>query len=155
MKVSLVSHSQSPQQLDVTDTEIRIFRVPGVRTYSLYSDDRLRAVVESKHDLCILWVGSNDMAEGMNPQELIQTIKNIIRNNERDCGAIVCLCLIEPRTKAGDRPISATNYKKVQQSINSKLKRTVHNEVIHFDTAFYVEILNLGVHWTSEARSLF
>ena len=153
MKVSLVGHSQIPQQLEVAGTETRIFRAPGGRADSFYSDDRLRAVLEWKHDLCILWVGSNDIAEGMKPQELTQTIKDIIRNIERDCGAIVCLCLIEPRTRAGDRPISATNYKKVQQSVNSKLKRTLHNQVIHFNTAFYVETLNSGgVHWTSEGR---
>ena len=153
-KVSLVGHSQIPYSLNVHNSEIRIFRAPGGRASSFFSDERLNRVLSWKHDLCLLWLGSNDIADGIDPSLLTNTIREITRTIERDCEAVVCICLIEPRLYSGVRPISAENYKKVQHSINNRIKRCMRNQVIHFNSNFYVESLSSdGVHWSSAGRS--
>ena len=134
-KVSLVGHSQLPNYLEVEGTEIRIFRAPGGHAETFFSDDRLNRVLQWKHDHCILWLGSNDIAEGMSPEGLFNTIKEITKTIERECGAVVQICLLEPRIYSDEEkaPISNLNYKKVMNSVNNRIKRFLRNATIHFN----------------------
>ena len=97
LKVSLVGHSQIPRSLNVDNVNLRVFRAPGGHAHSFDSDHRLNQVLSWEHDLCILWLGSNDIASGIDPGLLAEKILNSALEIERNCGAIVRICLIEPR----------------------------------------------------------
>ena len=149
-KVSLVGHSQLPTFLQVEQTEIRIFRAPGSRASTFFNDQRLNQVLQWKHDHCILWLGSNDIVEGMSPGELFHNIKEITRAIENECGAVVQICLIEPRIypNSPNAPITSENYKKVMHSINKRIKRSMRHTTINFNTISYVqELARDGVHF--------
>lgn len=153
LRVSLVGHSQIPKSLHVPGAEIRIFRAPGGRAASFFSDVRMSDVLQWNHDLCILWLGSNDIADGIVLSELSSTIQEIVVAIEEQCEATVCVCLVEPRLYGDFAPISAEDYKKVQNAVNKRLKRKLENQHIHFNTTAFVEELSSdGVHWTDEGR---
>ena len=78
MKVSLVGHSQLPYELYVEGAEIKIFRAPGGRADSFFNDERLNSVLNWPHDLCILWLGSNDIEEDTVVGEVVDNITEII-----------------------------------------------------------------------------
>ncbi|KAK3851050.1 hypothetical protein Pcinc_042275 [Petrolisthes cinctipes] len=151
----MVGHSQIPQTLVVPDVDVQVFRAPGGRASSFFTDARLYRVLAWKHDLCILWLGSNDVADdGIVPNELTKNIMEIIQTIERDCEAKVCVCLIEPRKYPNEYPITSATYKKIQNSINSKIKRRIKNQVIHFNTQTFANSLaSDGVQFNDEGRS--
>ena len=153
LKVSLVGHSQVPRVLEIDGVEIRIFRAPGGHAHSFESDHRLNQVLNWEHDLSILWLGSNDITNGINPGLLADKILDVAREIESNCGASVRICLIEPRVYSRRGPISTEDYKKVQNSINKKIKRNKKFRVIHFNTLSFQETLSGdGVHWSSEGQ---
>ena len=65
--VALVGHSQIPTQLTLEDANLAVFRAPGGKAKSFYKDDRLRKVLSWSGDICVLWIGSNDIVDGMSP----------------------------------------------------------------------------------------
>ena len=81
-KVSLVGHSQLPPQLSVPDTEINIYRAPGGKATTFFSDERLNDVLTWTHDLCILWLGSNDIREDSEPQEIVNDLVEVVESIE-------------------------------------------------------------------------
>lgn len=154
-KASLVGHSQLPNSLQVDETEIRIFRAPGAHASTFFSDERLNQVLRWKHDHCILWLGSNDIVEGMSTEVLFNDIKEITHTIEKECGAVVQICLIEPRVYPDhpNAPITSENYKKVMHSVNKRIKRSMRNATIHFNTTTYVkELARDGVHFSEEGK---
>lgn len=153
LKVSLVGHSQIPKSLDVDRVDVRIFRAPGGHAHSFDSDHRLNQVLNWEHDLSILWLGSNDIASGIDPGLLAEKVLDIAREIERNCGAIVRICLIEPRVYSRRGPISSEEYKKVQNSVNKRIKRVKKYRVIQFNTLSFQETLSGdGTHWSSEGK---
>ena len=154
-KVSLVGHSQVPQTFNVNKVEIKIFRAPGGHASSFFSDNRLNSVLSWKHDLCILWIGSNDISQETDIEILFNDLKEIVNNIERECGALVTICQIEPRIYSDNGPISTPDYVKIQRAVNKKIKRSLRNPTINFNTKTYIEHLSSdGVHWNSEGRRL-
>ena len=152
-KVSLVGHSQVPQDLSVPGTEIRIFRGTGGKASDFYTDSRMNGVLEWQHDLCILWLGSNDINKNSNPQEIANNIIQIVEQIEKDCQAVVRVCLVEPRFYPNEEYMTDEDYRKVQSSVNRKLQRRLANEFIHFNSSSWVEELSGdGVHWNDTGK---
>ena len=73
-KISVVGHSQVPKKLEVEDAEIRIFRGPGDRADNFHNDTRMSEVLNWEHDLCILWIGSNDIDQESRPKDIAENI---------------------------------------------------------------------------------
>jgi len=152
-KVSLVGHSQIPKSLNVPNVELNIFRAPGGKASSFFEDNRMNEVLKWEHDLCILWLGSNDIKSNTNPDELLDRIAEICHAIERDCQAVVIVCQIEPRLYLREIPVSHNQYKKIQGGINNRLKRRLSNKLIHFNTCLFVkELASDGVHWSNTGR---
>lgn len=150
-KVSLVGHSQLPNDLSVNNAEIQIYKRPGGRAGNFYNDRRLNEVLEWKHDLCILWLGSNDIDNVKRPRDIANNIIEVIQSIEQNCQAIVYICLVEPRFYTNGF-MSEEDYRKVQRKINKILKEQ-GNQVIHFNSSSWVEYLDSdGIHWTNEGR---
>ena len=150
-KVSLVGHSQLPNNLTVNNAEIRIFRGPGGRADSFFDDSRMNEVLEWEHDLCILWIGSNDIDNETRPKDIAENIIEVIQSIEQNCEAVVYICLVEPRFYASGF-MSEEDYRKVQRKINKILKEQ-GNQVIQFNSSSWVEYLGSdGVHWNEEGR---
>ena len=155
LQVSLVGHSQLPRNLTVPETEIKIFRAPGGRADSFFSDHRLRDVLDWEHDFCILWLGSNDIEDDTDPNELFEEIQSIYEAIVSDCGAVVHVCQIEPRLYAGATPIDSDGYRKIQNSVNKKIKRKLTTRTTHFTASNFVETLSEdGVHWNAERKEM-
>lgn len=151
LKVSLVGHTQLPHSLSVAETELRIFRFPGGRAKNFFSDQRLNRVL----DFCILWLGTNDIKTSTHPGELFEEIKGVHDHIVSDCGAVVHICQMEPRTYAGETTINSEGYRKVQNSVNKKIKRKLTNRTTHFNAASFVDTLSEdGVHWTGRRKNL-
>ena len=150
-KVSLVGHSQLPEQLTVSNTEIQIYRSPGARADEFFEDETLREVLNWEHDLCILWLGSNDIDGETSPNEIAENIKEIIEEIEQECQAVVWICLVEPRFYTNGF-MSDEDYRRAQRRINRVLKE-LGNQVIQFNGQQWIEALNSGgVHWTAEGK---
>ena len=152
-KVSLVGHSQLPSHLSFPDADIRIYRAPGARAANFFNDERLVEVLNWKHDLCILWLGSNDITPDSTPQEVANDVVTIINSIEEECDAIVRVCLVEPRFYEDEEYMSHDHYKRIQSAVNRKLKRWLSNEFIQFNSNSWVENLaSDGVHFNSEGK---
>lgn len=150
-KISLVGHSQIPKHFEFPNTEIKIFRAPGAKASSFFQDVRMNKVLEWEHDLTILWIGSNDINTDANPLEIFNHIKEIYLEIERNCQSIVYICQVEPRIRA--RNIPADIYKKIQNGINNRIKRSLKTPNIHFNNVSFVEELSGdGVHWSGAGR---
>ena len=152
-KVSLVGHSQIPSHLSAPDTEIRIFRAPGSRAATFFSDDRLNEVLNWTHDLCILWLGSNDIKPSSTPQGIVDDLAQVVDSIEESCGAIVKVCLVEPRFyEEGDR-MPSDQYKRIQEAVNRRLKRKLSNGFVQFNSNSWVtQLADDGVHWDEEGK---
>ena len=84
---------------------------------------------------------------------ITDNIKEIIREIERNCNTVVCVCQIEPREYSGTYPISSEDYKKFQYSINQRLKKQLSNRTIHFNNLIFKQSLSSdGVHWSVEGK---
>ena len=152
-KVSLVGHSQLPWDIEISGAEIRVFRAPGGRADSFYQDERLCEVLEWEHDLCILWLGSNDIEEDSHPAEIAERIENIVDDIETSCKAIVHVCLVEPRFYPGEEYMTHEQYGKIQRGINKKLRRRLNNMFIQFNSGDWIdEIAEDGVHFTEAGK---
>ena len=61
-KVALVGHSQIPIELpEIPGSELKIFRQPGAKLDDLFKHP-LRDLFEYRPDLCILYLGGNDLS---------------------------------------------------------------------------------------------
>ena len=150
-KVSLVGHSQLPNNLSVPNAEVRIHKAPGGRAENFFSNRRLNGVLQWKHDLCILWLGSNDIDNVKRPRYIANNILEVVQSIEDNCQALVYICLVEPRFYANGF-MSEVEYRKVQRKIN-KILKDQGNQTIHFNSKNWVEELGTdGVHWNNEGR---
>ncbi len=96
-KISIVGHSQVPKELHFPNTEIRIFRAPGGKAQFFQENELMNKILDWKLDLCIVWLGSNDITSNADPKEMFNFIKEICHTTEGDCHAEVYVCQIEPR----------------------------------------------------------
>lgn len=153
-KISLVGHSQIPHSLDAPRAEIRIFREPGRKTYSLFDDERMSDVLEWTHDYLIVWIGSNDIKEDWSHHEIVNDILEIVHAIEDECETTVQVCLHEPSFYPHGVPVSQDTYAKVHQTENKHLtKRLSDRSFLHFNTASYEKNLaEDGVYWIEEGH---
>lgn len=150
-KVSLVGHSQLPDDLSINNAEIQIYRGPGGRADNFFEDERLNEVLNWEHDLSILWLGSNDIDNETQPRDIANNILKVVESIEENCQAVVWICLVEPRLYTNGFMMEE-DYRKVQRKINKILKEK-GNQVIHFNSNDWVEYLaSDGIHWTVEGR---
>lgn len=111
-------------------------------------------MLQWEHAFCIIWRGSNHIEASTDPGELYEKIK-VHDTIVSDCGAVVHVCQIEPHIYAGEMPIDSDGYRKVQNSVNKKIKRKLTNRTTHLTAASFVETLSKdGVHWTGEGREM-
>ena len=150
-KVSLVGHSQLPTSLTVNNALVRTYRRPGGRADEFFEDELLSDVLNWEHDMCILWLGSNDIDNETRPRDIAENIIEVVESIEENCNAVVWICLVEPRFYA-DGFMTEEDYRKVQRKINKILKEE-GNQVIHFNSSSWVDYLDSdGVHWNAEGR---
>ena len=148
LKVAIVGHSQCPVDLAVPGCQVRVFREPGGRADAFRSDPRLYEVLEWQHDLCLLWIGSNDIAEDTEVNVLTQHIREIKEVIEESCDSIVRVVAVEPRQYVGECPISATRYGSVMRAVNRKLAKSLPHKLIQFNKQWYIDNLaHDGVHF--------
>ena len=158
-RVALVGHSQLPRELNVPypGIELRIFRAPGARATNFESRARLRDALAWKHDLTILWIGSNDITTHTIPNDLAHDIQAIITNFESQCGSEVSIVLIEPRLpdpRFGHNP-SSEAYRLIADGVNRRLIRRNRNRYTLSMGArpFVAGLGRDGVHWARASRA--
>ncbi len=113
----------------------------------------MNAVLNWKHGLSILWLGSNDITSDTDPDGLLDQILEICHAIEKDCQATVYVCQVEPRLYPTETPVTHEQYKNIQGGINDRLKRRLINKTINFHTcSFLQELAPDGVHWRERER---
>ena len=155
-KVAIVGHSQVPRRFDVEveNSEVRIYRAPGARARNFFIDERLNQVLAWKHELTILWIGSNDINPNTQPRELTDEILNIGKVIERNCRSKVILVEIETRLYQSRRPvISSERYKKIKRAVNAALLRSRQFLCINFNSLIFT-LGRDGVHFETSAKAL-
>ena len=140
-----------PEELSMNNVEIQIYRAPGGRADNFFDDERLNDVLNWEHDLCLLWLGSNDIDNETRPRDIANNIIEVIESIEENCQAVVWICLVEPRFYT-DGFMTEEDYRKVQRKINKILKEQ-GNQVLHFNSASWTDYLaSDGVHWDEEGQ---
>lgn len=154
-KVAVVGHSQVPRSFDaVANTEVRLYRAPGARARNFFEDNRLNQVLEWKHDLTIVWIGSNDINPNTQPRELTDLILNIGKVIEQNCCSKVIVVEIENRLYQSRHPIiSSERYKKIKRSVNTLLLRSKQFLCINFNNLMFT-LGRDGVHFETSAKTL-
>lgn len=155
-KVAIVGHSQVPHRFDVEveNSEVRIYRARGARARNFFNDERLNRVLAWKHDLTILWIGSNDISPTTQPRELTNIILNIGKVIEQNCCSKVILVEVENRVYPASRPVIANErYKKIKRAVNTGLFRSKQFLCINFNSLVFT-LGRDGVHFETSAKAL-
>lgn len=155
-RVAIVGHCQVPRSLDVEieNTEVRIFRAPGAKVENFFSDDRMGQILLWKHELTILWMGSNDINPNTKACELTQKILEIGRIIEQICGSKVIIVEIENRLYQASNPvISNERYKKIKRAINRALLKSKKFFCINFN-GFEFTLGRDGMHFETSSKDL-
>ena len=127
-KVALVGHSHVPAELTVdVPAEVDIFRSPGAKIKSFFNNPLLTPVLQQKYHLIVLWLGSNDVRDNCNINDIVGQVKTVVEALEKTCGADVRFCLLEPRLTERQFPcrIDQESYIKVAKAVNRKLQAKV------------------------------
>ncbi len=154
-KVAVVGHSQVPRRFDVEveNSEVRIYRAGGARARNFFNDERLNHVLAWRHDLTFLWLGSNDINPNTQPRELTDTILNIGKEIERNCSSTVILVEIENRQYPSSRPVIPNErYKKIKRAVNAALLKSKQFLCINFNS-FVFTLGRDGVHFETSAKA--
>ena len=150
-KVAIVGHSQVRSGPQVDDTEIRIYRVPGARADEFFDQESFNSVLNWEHDLTLLWIGSNDIGEETQPNQLVNIILNIGYVIQENCNSKVIIVEIENRQYQSEHPvISNTRYQKIKRSVNRGLIKSEFY-CIHFNALMFTLVPD-GVHFSTNAR---
>ena len=157
LRISFVGHSNVPENFVVPGaTQVELFRKRGGHILNFFDDSTLSKVLDYTHELCYLFLGSNDIVEGCSTTEIVDAIIHVTRTIEARCRAKVVVLLVENRVYYGaDPPICNENYKKAQQSINTQLRRAFKqtNRCIHL-TGVLAKHMSDGVHFTQTGHSI-
>ena len=158
-RVAIVGHSQVPKELPnlPNAVQLQVFRAPGARAHSFFSNDVLTAVFNHRFDLVILWIGSNDIHSRCNVAVIVDNIKAIVKQLEDNCTPKVKICLIEPRRlDPGRRPhLDQDHYNKIAKAINNKMQKRAlkHNDFITLGARpFFENLRRDGVHFNHQAQ---
>ena len=155
-KVAIVGHSQVPHRFDgeVENSEVRIYRSRGARARNFFNDGRLNQVLSWKHDLTILWIGSNDISPTTQPRQLTDVILNIGKVIEQNCSSKVILVEVENRLYPSYRPVIANDrYKRIKRAVNTGLLRSRQFLCINFNSLVFT-LGRDGVHFETNAKAL-
>ena len=122
-RVAIVGHSNVPTHFSHPGVEVRIFRKPGawITQFDTYAE--FRNLFHWPHDLCFLWLGSNDIYTGCGTQSIATQIIQLARRIEDQVGSTVVVVLIEPRNCPDDYQITTEEYTLVARGINRQINR--------------------------------
>ena len=126
LRISCVGHSQVFDGFVDTDvnTTVRVFRKRGGHVFDLLDQPEVRNVLSWQHDVCFLWIGSNDIRVGVSPEIISEAIINVARKIRDSTGAQVKILGVEPRVYPGPNPpIQNNDYITVAGRINNRLDK--------------------------------
>ena len=111
-------------------------------------------MLEWKHDLTLLWIGSNDIDETTQPRQLANHIVEIGKVIEQTCGSKVIVIEIENRKYQSSTPfIPNFRYQRVKRSVNRALLGSRQFLCLNFN-AIEFTLARDGVHFETNARGL-
>lgn len=153
-RVAIVGHSQVPARLseEVENTEIRIYRKPGARARNFEKEEKLNSVLEWKHDLTVVWLGSNDIDPDTRTRELTDQILAVGKQIEQNCDSKVVLVEIENRVYQSRKEVIANDrYKKIKRAVNVALMKSKQFFCINFNSLKFT-LGRDGVHFEPESK---
>ena len=159
-RAAIVGHSQVPTSLPglPEGVEVELFRVSGAKARNFFSYPVFRNLLESRFDLIILWIGSNDIHDRCVVKDVARDIKAIVEQLEAVCTPKVKICLIEPRHPDNARHphLDQETYNRIAKGINNNLqKRSLKGKgFITFSARPFTQTLARdGVHFNREGRA--
>ncbi|MPC88347.1 hypothetical protein E2C01_083248 [Portunus trituberculatus] len=158
-RVAIVGHSQIPVALPglPDDIEVSLFRVPGARAQNFFTNSVFMSIFESKFDLIILWIGSNDIHSRCRVKEIVADIKAIVEQLEAVCTPRIKICLIEPRRPDPKRSLQTKRFisfgarpfaeglardgvhfnRQTREYIQSKLRNAIQDSYLYWPTQLW------------------
>ncbi|KAG0713759.1 hypothetical protein GWK47_015517 [Chionoecetes opilio] len=158
-RVALVGHSQVPQtvEVDAPNVTVEVYRAPGGKIRTFFSDDRLNGILQKEFELVILWLGSNDIKEASKVGNIVEHIRKVVETVQATCRCEIRICMIEHRiiTDHYARRVEQETYDKVAKAINNKLnKKLTQDRKLSFNAKPYAQDLaHDGVHFNRTGRS--
>ena len=158
MKIALVGHSQIPKifRPKEPDVEVKIFRAPGAKAVQFNGDTRLNRVLEYKHDLTFLWIGSNDLRTGVNTAEISLQIKSIAKRIQDACGSKVILVTPENRScdriKREEHKVPQTEYDRMRKAVRKSLRGDKRFLSTDLGTTCW-KLAADGIHLSSQSKA--
>ena len=119
-----------------------------------FQDGRLSSVLEWKHDLTLLWIGSNAISETTQPRQLANHIIEICKVIEQTCRSKVIIIKIENWKYQSSTPVIPNfRYQRVKRSVNKALLGSRQFLCLNFN-AIEFTLARDGVHFETNARGL-
>lgn len=134
---------------------IRIFRKPGARADSFNNTDEYQNLLDWENDLPVLWIGSIDIEEESSPEDIVNTISELIDNVRHNCHCKIIFILPEPRTN--DIRVSPGTYRRVVKGMKRRLQnRYKQNNDIKISVIGGLSqyLFEDGLHFNYEGREL-
>ena len=122
-RVAILGHSNVPADYEHPTLETRVFRRGGAWIRDFDSYPIFREVFRWRHDLCLLFLGSNDIYAGCGTHRIATYIIQLARRIEQQAGSTVLIVLIEPRNCPEDYQITTEEYSIIANSINRQVRR--------------------------------
>lgn len=160
-KISIVGHGQVPPELHVPAYDIRIFRAPDGRASTFFEDSRLSDVLEWPHDICLLWIGSNDISVNTVIDDVVNSICEIVFELEKVAEEVVVI-LLEPKYSHGPThdptqdPDFLQRYGKIQRGMNKALRKRMRNKTfVRVNTVWWANKNGTeGVHFDEQGKNV-
>ena len=156
-KVAIVGHSQVPTSVPAFDgVEIRIFRRSGARLIHL-EQSPLRDVFEYRPNLCIFYMGGNDIAvSNVDCREVIKHIRDALLSLKDIAQKVVFVNIEERRYAVGNRHgVDTETYNTCRKWVNNNLRRFLrinHIGTINVSGPWFASQSVDGVHFNKEAK---
>ena len=155
-RIALLGHSQIPKELKVEGCEIKIFRHPGAEIIETFRSLPLELTENSFHWI-LVWLGSNDIKDSVDLDELFLYLKQLVFILGQKCKAEVCVVAVEPRKRFRKKDgLTLTRYNRIRSGLNKRIVRTFKPELVtHFnDKVFQEGLARDGVHFNEETQKL-
>ena len=152
MRCLWVGHSQIPKDnVQINGEDAELGRVNGAVLENAYQAP-ISDYIETDPDVIVLWLGGNDLDNGLSPKEVVTELINIVRYCQEHAQTVL-VCNIEPRNYVN--PDRATSYKDKARNTNRLLTRLSqkHNyRIINVsDPALIVDSRD-GLHFSNVAK---
>ena len=157
-KVALVGHSQIPTQMpDLPGIEVKIFRWCGAKLEHMY-ERPLRDVFNYKPDLCILYIGGNDLATAdADRTEVMRKLREVLIELKQVTKDLRWVTLEEQFYPSRNRfGVNCATYSADCRWLNNNIRRFLHHHqigMLNVTGPWWRGNQTDGIHFNNQAQN--